>query len=116
MVALDLAKGDGAGAEAVGLIHPTGGGGGLAGSLSGHLLAAYLASGGFLCRLFCPGHDDDCCAAMDDSLDEVRRHAGVASSGGCCCSCVDVVAFLLLTLSLLPSRLAANLSLLQTEG
>ena len=71
LVAADLTKGDGAWAVAVGLLHPTGGGGGLAGRLGGELFAAdAFASRGFPCGLLRPGHDDDCCAAMDDSLDE----------------------------------------------
>ena len=66
LVAADLAKGDGAGAVAVGLLH-AGGGGGPAGRpggdgglalLGGELLLGGLASGGFTCCLFRSGHDD----------------------------------------------------------
>ena len=99
MVAADLAKGDGAGAVAVGFPH--GGGGGLAGRpggdtlLGGELLPGGLTPGGFACCLLCPGHDYDCCVAMDDSLDEVRRYAGVASSSRVVVAalllCVDVL-------------------------
>ena len=99
MVAADLAKGDGAGAVAVGLLHAGDGGGPTSrpgGKIpGGEMLPGALTPGGFACRLLCPGHDDDCCAAMDDSLDEVRRYAGVASSSRVVVAalllCVDVL-------------------------
>ena len=48
LVAADLAKGDGAGAVAVGLLHAAGGRGGLACSLGGELLAGALPPVDFL--------------------------------------------------------------------
>ena len=47
LVAADLAKSDGAGTVAVGLLDSAGGGGRLAGSLGGELLARGLTGGGF---------------------------------------------------------------------
>ncbi|KAL7502296.1 hypothetical protein ACHAXN_000282, partial [Cyclotella atomus] len=46
LVPTDLAKGHGSGTVPVGLLHASGGGGGLAGSLGGELLAGSFSSGG----------------------------------------------------------------------
>ena len=56
LVASDFAKRDGTGTVAVGLLHTTGGGGGLAGCLGGELLAGRFASGRFAGGLLGTGH------------------------------------------------------------
>ena len=61
LVPADLAEGDGSGAVAVGLLHASGGGGGLASCLGGELLAGGLASGGLACGLLGTGHGDCGC-------------------------------------------------------
>ena len=56
LVPADLAEGDGSGAVAVGLLHASGGGGGLARCLGGELLAGGFASGGLTCGLLGTSH------------------------------------------------------------
>ena len=56
LVASDLTKSDGSGSVSVGLLDTSGGGGALAGSLGGELLAGGLASGGLSCGLLGTGH------------------------------------------------------------
>jgi hypothetical protein len=56
LVLADLAERDGAGAEAVGLLHAAGGGRRLAGGLGGQLLPRGLAAGGLARRLLRAGH------------------------------------------------------------
>jgi hypothetical protein len=56
LVASDLTESDSAGSVSVGLLHATGGGGGLAGSLGGELLAGSLATGGLSSGLLSAGH------------------------------------------------------------
>ena len=56
LVAADLAERDGAGAVAVGLLHTSGGGGGLARCLGGELLAGGFASGRLAGGLLGTGH------------------------------------------------------------
>ena len=57
LVLADLAERDGAGAEAVGLLHAAGGRGGLAGGLGRQLLPRRLAAGGLPRRLLGAGHE-----------------------------------------------------------
>ena len=61
LVAADLTKSHGSGAVAVGLLDSSGGGGGLARSLGGKLLAGGLASGGFTGGLLGTSHGCGCC-------------------------------------------------------
>ena len=68
LVPPDLTEGHGTGPVPVGLLHTSGGGGGLAGSLGGELLPGGLASrglpGGLLGTSHCEcsdGTDPDCC-------------------------------------------------------
>uniref|UniRef100_A0ACD5ZS07 Uncharacterized protein n=1 Tax=Avena sativa TaxID=4498 RepID=A0ACD5ZS07_AVESA len=56
LVLADLPERDGAGAEAVGLLHPAGGRGGLAGGLGRQLLPRGLAAGGLAGSLLRAGH------------------------------------------------------------
>ena len=56
LVATDLTESDGTGAVTVRLLDTTGGGGGLASSLGGELLAGGLATHGLACGLLCTGH------------------------------------------------------------
>ena len=56
LVLEDLAQGDGSRAVAVGVLHATGGGGGLASGLGGQLLPGGLASGGLAGSLLGAGH------------------------------------------------------------
>ena len=56
LVPTDLAEGDSSGAVAVGLLHASGGGGGLARCLGGELLAGGFASGGLTCGLLGTSH------------------------------------------------------------
>ena len=63
LVAADFAKRDRTGAVAVGLLHTTGGGGGLAGCLGGELLAGGLASGGLAGCLLGACHVIGCLAS-----------------------------------------------------
>ena len=58
LVAADLTERDGTRAVAVGLLDTSGGGGGLAGSLGGELLAGGLASHGLACGLLGTSHCD----------------------------------------------------------
>ncbi|KAL7508612.1 hypothetical protein ACHAXN_009504 [Cyclotella atomus] len=59
LVPTDLAKGHGSGTVPVGLLHASGGGGGLAGSLGGELLAGSFSSGRLAGGLLGTGH---CCS------------------------------------------------------
>ena len=68
LVPPDLTEGHGTGPVPVGLLHTSGGGGGLAGSLGGELLPGGLASGGLPGGLLGTSHcecsdgtDPDCC-------------------------------------------------------
>jgi hypothetical protein len=61
LVPTDLAEGDGTRAVAVGLLHASGGGGGLARCLGGKLLAWGFASGGLTCGLLSTSHFVECC-------------------------------------------------------
>ena len=56
LVSADLTKSHGTGSVSVGLLHTSGGGGGLAGSLGGELLAGGFASGRLAGGLFSTGH------------------------------------------------------------
>jgi histone H3 len=56
LVATNLTESDGTGAVTVGLLDAAGGGGGLAGSLGGELLAGGLATGGLAGGLLGTGH------------------------------------------------------------
>jgi len=56
LVPTDLTKGDGSWAVPVGLLHASGGRGGLASCLGGELFAWGLASGGLACGLLGTGH------------------------------------------------------------
>jgi hypothetical protein len=56
LVPADLAKGHGSGTVPVRLLHASGGGGGLAGSLGGELLAGSFPSGGLTGGLLGTGH------------------------------------------------------------
>ena len=56
LVPTDLTKSDGARTITVGLLHASGGGGGLAGSLGGELLTGGFASGGLTGGLLGTGH------------------------------------------------------------
>ena len=56
LVPADLTKGDGTGSVSVGLLHTSGGGGGLAGSLGGELLSGGFASSGLTSGLLGTGH------------------------------------------------------------
>merc|ERR1712047_208788 len=58
LVPPDLTEGHGTGPVPVGLLHTSGGGGGLAGSLGGELLPGGLASGGLSGGLLGTGHCD----------------------------------------------------------
>ena len=59
LVATDLTKSHGTGAVTMGLLDASGGGGGLASSLGGELLAGSFSSGGFTSGLLGTCHDDD---------------------------------------------------------
>ena len=52
----DLTKGNGTGPVSVGLLHASGGGGGLTGGLGGQLLTGSLSSGGFTGGLLGTSH------------------------------------------------------------
>ena len=56
LVPADLTKSDGSWTVTVGLLHASGGGGGLTGSLGGELLTGGFASGGFTGGLLGTGH------------------------------------------------------------
>jgi hypothetical protein len=58
LVSADLTKSHGAGSVSVGLLHASGGGGGLAVGLGGELLSGGLASGGLTCGLLGTSHFD----------------------------------------------------------
>jgi hypothetical protein len=58
LVTTDLTKSDGSGTVTVGLLHTSGSGGGLAGSLGGKLLTRSLSSGGLAGGLLGTGHVD----------------------------------------------------------
>jgi histone H3 len=58
LISSDLTKGDGSGPVPVGLLHSSGGGGGLAGSLGSELLPGGLSSSGLTGGLLGAGHFD----------------------------------------------------------
>jgi histone H3 len=80
LVPTDLAEGDGTGAVAVGLLHASGGGGGLARCLGGKLLAWGFASGGLACGLLSTSHfvelfcESDVAVEAKDSVRLKLRH------------------------------------------
>jgi hypothetical protein len=68
LVPADLAKGDGSGTVPVGFLHASGGGGGLAGSLGGELLARSFSSGGLAGGLLGTGHFGCCLVFVTGEL------------------------------------------------
>jgi hypothetical protein len=59
LVTTDLTESDRSGTVTMGLLHSTGGGGRLTGSLGGELLTGSLSSSGFACGLLGTGHFDN---------------------------------------------------------